>query len=534
MTTENNSTPLPVWPPVSQYRRSIGREFALFVGGLVVLLMLVTGLIVTNKLVTTVTEHVVDKIVAQARSYAGAAAKQVIAADGPDVLMLTAICKNLMADNPDCAWVGVADVTGQPLAHTDMRVLLGEWQKNSARPSRKVEGLREGEVIQVTNDSIFVAVPIVEQGVLLGKLALATSADQIAQVRHSALITMALITFVMTALGVPLTAMILRRRLRPIHLITESLRQVESGNLSLDPPVSGKNEFGFLADTLRVMGTRLKVAQQQAVETDRMTRELEIAREIQANILPKSYPVGSRYQLAGTYRSARAVGGDYYDFIDLGTGRLGIVIADVSGKSLPGMLVMLLTRDLVNKHARRCAGPSELLSAVNKELLPEIRKGMFVTMFYGILDTTAGEFSFASAGHNPLIHVGCNSGQQQLIKTKGYPLGMMNAGQFDTRIESSQIHFSRGDWCILFTDGINEAMDKHSNEYGMERFLAAVHRNAALTAKDLVLAVTEDVSSFVGNAPQADDITLLALRWAGQSAEVDGQLSEKDLYATSR
>lgn len=533
MTTETTNNHVLPWPSAATYKRSIHLRFSLYVVGLVLVLMLATGLVVSNKLVTTVTQNVVDKLLVQARSYAGAAAKQIIAADGPDVLTLTDICKKLMGDDPDFGWAGIANDSNRFLAHTDMRQVISESRLRLSPTHGYASGLRAGEVLQVSEDSIMVAVPITEQGVVLGVLAMASSTEQIRSVRESALLTIALITLIISATGVPLTALVLRRQLKPLRLITESLRKVEIGNLALEPPVNDRSEFGFLADTLRVMGTRLQHAQKQAVETDRMTRELEIAREIQANILPKEYPTGTKYQFSGMYRSAQTVGGDYYDFIELGAGKLGILIADVSGKSLPGMLVMLLTRDLVLKHARQCETPVGMLSAVNRELLPEVRKGTFVTMLYGILDTNIGRFDFASAGHNPLIHVASESQQHRLIKTKGYPLGMMSATQFDRRIESAHIQLGCNDWCILYTDGINEAMDEHNKQYGMDRFLSLIDRCTVQSAVDLTRSVVDDVFRFVGRSPQTDDITLLSLKWTDNPVACVRQQSKEATHVPS-
>ncbi|MEW6051763.1 MAG: SpoIIE family protein phosphatase [Candidatus Zixiibacteriota bacterium] len=516
MTIEPNQDMLSQWPAPSRFNRSIRREFALYLGGLVLLLMIVTGLMVTNQLVATVTDNVIDKLLVQTRSYAGAAAKQVIAADGPDALMLTDICKRLMSENPDCGWAGIADRDGRYLAHSDMKQVVSASALSITPSGRYLSRLRTGEALHITNDSIVVAVPIAEQGVTLGTLAMGASTRQIAVARRSALVTVSLITIGMIVVGVPLTMIILRRRLKPLQLITESLRKVDVGHIRFDLAVTSANEFGYLAETLRVMGSRLDQAQKQMVETERMTRELEIAREIQSNILPKTYPTGDGFQFAGTYRSARTVGGDYYDFIETDQGKLGVVIADVSGKSLPGMLVMLLTRDLVIKHARRCTQPTELLSAVNRELLPEIRKGTFVTMFYGLLDGSNGRFDFASAGHNPLVHVQCVSNECRLIKTKGYPLGMMDAASFDKRIEGAQLTLAPGDWLVLYTDGINEAMNNSQSEYGMDRLLTVLTGSAVKAPVELTRDVMTDVESFVGGAPQADDMTLLALKWTGQ------------------
>ncbi|SYZ72069.1 putative Phosphoserine phosphatase [Candidatus Zixiibacteriota bacterium] len=528
MATEHKDHLFEDWPLPSKYDRSIRREFALYLGGLVLLLMIITGLVISNKMVVTVTDNVVDRILAQARSYAGAASKQMIAADGPDVLMLTDICKKLMADNPDCGWVGIADKQGRFLAHTDMKQVISSSRLTLTRSDAYSNRLRNGEVLQMTDDSIIMAVPITEQGVTLGTLGIGSSTRSIEAVRKSALMTMAIITVVMILIGVPLTMLILSNRLRPFQLITEALRKVDVGNIRFDIPVKTHNEFGYLAETLRVMGERLDRARKQMVETERMTRELEIAREIQLNILPKKYPSGRGFEFSGRYQSAKTVGGDYYDFIDIDDDRLALVVADVSGKSLPGMLVMLLTRDLVISHARRLADPARLLSAVNGELMPEIRKGMFVTMFYGILDKRSGRFQFASAGHNPLIYYRAAEGACRLIKTKGYPLGMMNTDQFDKRIESGEIILESGDWLVQYTDGINEAMNAAKAEYGMDNLVTSVAEAASLSAAELAGDVINKVVAFVGEAPQNDDMTLLAMKWNGDmKAEPPNELREK-------
>jgi serine phosphatase RsbU (regulator of sigma subunit) len=526
MTTEDINSALEQWPSPSKYSRSIRREFALYLGGLVLFLMLITGLIITNQMVATVTDNIVDKILAQTRSYAGAASKQMIAADGPDVLMLTDICKKLMADNPDCGWVGVADKQGRYLAHTEMKQVIASSSLSLTRSETYADRLRSGETLQVTDDSIAVAIPIIEQDVILGTLGMSSSTRTITAVRKSVLLTVALITIIMILIGVPLTMVILNVRLKPLNLITESLRKVDIGNIRFDLPIKTSNELGYLAETLQVMGGRLDRAQKQMVETERMTRELEIAREIQLNILPKKYPCGEGFQFAGKYRSARTVGGDYYDFIDIGNDKLAVVVADVSGKSLPGMLVMLLTRDLVITHAPRIADTSRLLSVVNRELQPEIRKGMFVTMFYGILDKTSGRFDFCWAGHKTRIFL--------LVKTKGYPLGMMNADAFDKRIESGEIMLKNGDCLIQYTDGINEAMDSSHTEYGMERMVSIISANALLSAADVTDAVMNNVSTFVGEAPQADDMTFLTMKWNGHISDNRQTYIEESINVSSR
>ena len=267
------------------------------------------------------------------------------------------------------------------------------------------------------------------------------------------------------------------------------------------------------------MGAKLNISQREAIEKERIARELEIAHEIQANILPRFYPKEPSFEFCGSYQSAREVGGDYYDFIDFGNDRLGFLVADVSGKSLPGMLVMLLTRDIVRRHSHNITEPDKLLCEVNRELLANIKKGMFVTMFFGIIDASTGHFCFASAGHNPLIRMSSSGGRSELIKTRGYPLGLMAPEQFDERIERGEITLAAGDWLIQYTDGMNEAQNEGGEELGMDRLVELLESHRDCGPATLVEKAIADHNAFVGDASQFDDITLLAMKWTGISTD---------------
>ena len=391
-----------------------------------------------------------------------------------------------------------------------------------------VSTLRPGETLYLKDDTILIAIPIREADVPLGTFAVASSAHQVADARRSSIVTVASITVLMILLGLPVTMFILHRKLRPISVITSHLRGIRMDDISLDIPVSGRNEFGFLAETLKVMGSKLNTAQKETIERERIAREFEIAHDIQANILPKAYPKTDRFEFAGAYSSAREVGGDYYDFIDFDDDHFAFLVADVSGKSLPGMLLMLLTRDIVKEVTRTVQDPAQVLSAANRELLPNIKKGMFVTMFFGLLDKVSGHFRFASAGHNPLIHMIANTGDVQLIKTKGYPLGMMPPKPFESRIESREIQLGEGDWLVQYTDGINEAQNSDQQEYGMERFVDLLKGQAGLPPAELAGEVLRHHQAFVGAAPQYDDITLLAMRWTTLQSDQEATHNMKE------
>jgi serine phosphatase RsbU (regulator of sigma subunit) len=503
------------WPQASNFKRSIRLEFTLYVSGIILLLMLVTGYVIGNQYEKTVGRNVVEKLLVQARSYSGPAGKLLIASETPDALLLNNICKKLSSDNPDVYWAAITDARGVFLAHTDIKKVISRAEMNALGSSHYDDMLREEEGFEISSDTIMISVPIRENQIKLGKLVAAASARSIKEARAASIIAVVSITAIMIFAGIPLTMIVLHRKLRPVSIITSHLKHVDFNDLSLDIPLKNKNEFGYLAETLRVMGMKLNLAQKDMLEKERISRELEIAREIQSSLLPKAYPKSKAFEVAGSYRSAKEVGGDYYDFIEFDSDHLGLLVADVSGKSLPGMLVMLLTRDIVKRITRTLKSPDEILSELNRELSDNIKKGMFVTMFLGIIDLRNGRFSFASAGHNPLILYNSQSGESELIKTRGYPLGMLPTKVFRQRVEKREISLSENDWIVQYTDGINEAQNEAGEEYGLERFVNSIEISANSEAGEFIRHVSENHDNFVGKAEQYDDITVLALKWRG-------------------
>ncbi len=520
------------WPEPSQFKRSIRLEFTMYVSAIILLLMFVTGYVISSQYVDTVTENVVEKLLVQARSYSGPAGKLIISAGGPDALLLNNICKRLADDNPDVHWAGITGGDGVFLAHTDIRKVAAGERLTRFATSGFFDVLRPSESFTIASDTIYISVGIEENGVTLGTLAVAASAEPILEAKKASVRTVAYITAAMVLLGIPVTILVLRRKLRPIGVITDHLKSVDLDNLDMDIPVRSDNEFGYLAETLRVMGSKLNVAKEALVDKERMEREYEIAREIQANILPREYPRSDRFEIAGAYRSAREVGGDYYDFVEFDEHNLGILVADVSGKSLPGMLVMLMTRDIVKEVARDLADPGRILAEVNRRLLPSIKKGMFVTMFLGVLDSRTGGFRYASAGHNPLLVLGGRGGPARPVKTKGYPLGMVSPGAYEERLECGEIVLTEGDWLIQYTDGVNEAHNAAGDEFGMERFARLVESCRGLGASELVERVLAGHAEFVGDAPQYDDITLLALKWTARVADEADENAGRTVYVS--
>lgn len=530
MTNDDRAAPLEAWPEPQKFRRNLRLEFSLYLSVMVVLLMAVTGYVITENYVRTVTRGTAERLLAQARSYTATAGKHFLGGSQPDLLMLSSMCTKLTEEIPDAYWAGITGIDSTFLAHSDVKQVMAGGRLASLQSPQFPDLLRAGESFRVRSDTIRITVPIIERGITLGYLGVASSASQIWEARRNSIATVASITFFMLLLGIPLTMVVMSRKLRPIRVIADALKKVDYDDISIDIGVSSENELGYLAQTLHVMGARLNAAQKDLIEKERIKRELELAREIQANILPRRFPSSPQYDFAGAYRSAKEVGGDYYDFIEVGERYIGWLVADVSGKSLPGMLVMLLTRDIVKNLTRSLTSPKAVLSAVNAELLPNMKKGMFVTMFFGVLDTETGTFTFASAGHNPLIKMSGQTGKVELLKTKGFPLGMMPPPVFDKRLEEASISLDGDDWLIQYTDGINEGQNAGQEEYGMDRFIQALQSRASAPAGALVDEALRDHEAFTGSVPQYDDMTLVVMKWRGAGADINAERVEANEY----
>lgn len=249
-----------------------------------------------------------------------------------------------------------------------------------------------------------------------------------------------------------------------------------------------------------------ELAQAQRI---RLERELEMARVVQADLLPGQLPHIPGFSLAADWRSAHQVAGDFYDIFPLADGRWGMVIADVSDKGAPAALYMVLARSLIRATVEHTAGPAEALMQVNRALFAQSSVDMFVTVFYAILDPAARTLTYTSAGHNrPIVRRA-----SALAKTEQLPGGGMPLGLFDeVSLTDATINLAPGDVLVAYTDGLTEAFDADGEMFGDERLTHIVGAHPMLSAQTLLDAIMTQMTTFVSGAPQSDDITLLVMR----------------------
>ncbi len=247
--------------------------------------------------------------------------------------------------------------------------------------------------------------------------------------------------------------------------------------------------------------------QQEMAERERLERELQLAHDIQQTFMPGQWFDLPGWDLAFTWRAARQVAGDFYDFFELPNQRLGLVIADVADKGMPAALFMALTRTLVRAAALEETSPVAAMARVNDLLVPDAQSGMFVTAIYAVLSLETGELVYANAGHNLPLLWRSHSQELEQLKKGGMALGVLEG----IRLEEHVVSLDPGDSLVFYTDGITEAFSAENQAYGEERLQATIRSTNSSSAQTMLDAINDSVDTFVGDAISSDDRTLMVL-----------------------
>jgi phosphoserine phosphatase RsbU/P len=242
----------------------------------------------------------------------------------------------------------------------------------------------------------------------------------------------------------------------------------------------------------------------------RLRRELEIARQVQLNFLPKSTPSMPGLEVASVCEAALEVGGDYFDFIRLSDSRLGIAIGDVSGKGISAAFYMTLSKGFLRSLTHTIAGPGEVMRQMNQLYWENVDRQHFISMIYGVFDAEQKSYTFVRAGHNPVIAV--QNGRCSILTPGGIALGLDNGEIFNRVIEERTLALHNGDIFVFFTDGFSDARNTGMEEFGEERLYHLIDRHKDLSAGDLVRTITHEVKKFVGHALEHDDMTMVIVR----------------------
>ena len=316
-----------------------------------------------------------------------------------------------------------------------------------------------------------------------------------------------------------------KRFINPLMQIRGNVTEFAQNNTQVTTrleDIQTKDEIQELADSIRMMESDIiqyiENIQTITAEKERIGAELNVATQIQADMLPRifpPFPERNEIDIYATMDPAKEVGGDFYDFFLIDRDHLGLVMADVSGKGVPAALFMVIAKTLIKNRAQMGGNPAEILQDVNGQLCDGNEANYFVTVWFAILDLRTGKGIAANAGHeHPVIRRA--GGQYELVIYRHSPAVASMDG---IRFREHEFELHPGDSLFVYTDGVPEATNAGNELFGSDRMLNALNRDPDADPTTLLQNVREDIDAFVGDAPQFDDITMMALRFDGPGEE---------------
>ncbi len=322
------------------------------------------------------------------------------------------------------------------------------------------------------------------------------------------------LAFIILGISYVGVALLIYLVLNPLHKLSEWIKDLGHGEINDEIDIDASSEFGEIAQAFSDITHKFRQSQKNLVDQERLQREMQVAQDIQQTLLPIDFPVLDGYEVDCHYEAAKEVGGDYYDFVEVDKDTLGIVVADVSGKGVPGALLMTMIRTALRTEARGLKDAAEVLARVNDFVMDDIKKGMFVTVFYLIIDSKKRQINYASAGHNPMILYRESTEKTYYLNPKGFPIGIQLPQKdfFRKSIESETIQLTKDDILLVYTDGITEAMNSRRELFGEERLLNTLRTNGHLEVTDFVEKLKLAIYSFTQGTQQNDDISFVSIK----------------------
>ena len=374
-----------------------------------------------------------------------------------------------------------------------------------------------------------------EDGTMAGYVMADISMNDVMNTRQTFLITLVGLLAAVAAVFLVTFLFILRRMvLHPIDLLTQATgdfiqsneEELAAGTATVNvPPIRTGDEVELLADSFRKMEedmiSYIREFMKATAEKERIGAELNVATQIQADMLPRifpAFPERKEFDIYATMDPAKEVGGDFYDFFLVDDDHLALVIADVSGKGVPAALFMVIAKTLIKNHAQNRETPGEVFTQTNAQLCEGNDAGLFVTAWMGVLEISTGKFVYVNAGHNPPL-LKRAGGQYEWLKSRP---GFVLAGMEGIRYRENTLELMPGDTLYLYTDGVTEATSSAQELYGEERLQAALNEASELPVSQLLPRIKNCIDTFVGDAEQFDDITMLGLQYHTRGEKADG------------
>lgn len=449
------------------------------------------------------------------------------------------------------------DIDGKVLAGAEQGHDDHEELAHSFRDPTKGEralahkSVAEGDLMtEMLGDVVNVAAPIFNQlGEPQGSAVVQFSLAQVNEAVRQTWIVTAQVTVTIALIGVVLASFLGRQMSRPIEAVSMAVREIErahSGAVDLSRITGRTDEIGSLARSITEMANQVfqredemeafVMARTQDLETknealqqmhERIAEELRVAQYLQASMLPEEWSQQPDFEIQAMMEPAREVGGDFYDYFTIDHERIGVVIADVSGKGVPAAIFMAIARTTIQGLSATGNNPGRVMQDANEVLCGVNPLSLFVTVFYAVINRRTGEFVYANAGHNPPYILKRDGEVSPLPGTNGVALGVMEGLDY----AEGSLTLEPSDSLFAFTDGFTEAFDEQGEEYGEDRLVQSitpVEPGKTASAKMITQRATDAVAAFAGGAEQSDDLTCLTLHFIGFS-DASEQMNDQNL-----
>lgn len=442
-----------------------------------------------------------------ARNLAAAAADALVTGDP---LTLVNLAVDAKTQNKRVVYAALVDKNGRVAGHSERNALGKPFLLADALPLPALGP----DVLQAqaSDQTVWdIRAEVIPKGLKdpVGQVHVALSQSAVLSSIRAAVIQQVSVAVLLLLVGAGLSVVLVRLMVKPLHSLSEAARKVGEGDFSVQVPVPSGDEVGKLIQNFNQMTANLEHAQHERIEKERMQGELNVARSIQANLLPTQAPNLKGLEVAFHCSPAKELGGDFYDWFVLPGGKkLGLVIADVSGKGVPAALHMANLRNLTRFAARAGQGPIATLKAVNEHAFPDLKGESFVTLLYAEIDLATWEGVLVSAGHDPALIV--RGGKVEEVRGKGMPIGVAEPEDFDFIVKETRFKLAPGEQFVIYTDGVTEAMNAQGEQFGKEALDQAVRGGGTAqgTLNKILAAVKEHAQGF----EQSDDLTALVLK----------------------
>jgi len=415
------------------------------------------------------------------------------------------------------------DVVYAVLVNRDSRVVASDRSDQVGKAYQRPPGLypldrpQPNTHLWLDSDSDWImdiGIPLILEKTKIGEVHLGVSQSTIHKVVSVAWRRAAGLAGIFLLAGLIGSIVLVSLMMKPVSELTRGVQAISAGDWDYQIPVKRRNELGQLAATFNRMTRELKTATEQALEQERIKKELQVAQQIQVMLLPKHTPEIEGFSFGSFYRAAKEVGGDYYDFLPVGDHSLGIAVADVCGKGVPAALVMSVARSILKSVAPVRISPADVVIELNNLLRSDLSGGLFITLFYAVVDVKKRTLTFTSAGHNPLLiwHAQRQEFETLNLEPPCLPLGIDNSSLFKRLVQERKVLLKPGDLVILYTDGVTEAMNARREAFELEGLMKSIRKRAGQSAQAIIRGLEEDLSAHCGEQNQSDDIAVIAMK----------------------